>query len=855
MSDRSEFAGRLRARIKSSELWGPRSRETKRHLQGLKCPVCGRWDASAYTEFPWLIMCSHTNSCGTWTKTIDLFPELRENVERDFAPTREDPQRPAREYLYSRGLTWKTLEGLRYEYWPNIRKCGSGGVMFYVGQNAAGQDVWNGRIFRPPKGEGKTHNKGDTGGMIWLHPGRVYAPDKPTVITEAIIEALSLWEMDVQASAVLSAKQNPPEVPVEWTKKLVIGLNPDDAGREGLKKWKAKYPGAGAMIPLRGDWNDYLLSHGPGKAAEAFERDRAEMECRGKLFLAEKANVYADIWFEHYGHPPGLFEFDRRYYWGVFGKKDLDVRNVSDFRVETDHFQLDKGSPDNPVYRYFLKVRPANGAPVLCSMDGADLASPQAIRSALLSSARVMWKGDQGPSLALAQKIVGSGAPVVRQLEVIGYDRESGACVFHDFAIDREGKVHELGDKGFFTVGRKQLLRPPPGGKGEDRTLLPKKGTPPKRIYELIAEAWPDNGPLTVAFAVASWFVWAVKPELGFFPFLSLWGDTQTGKSELITRINAMQAIDSEGLPMAKTNTSKGELRDLAGKSGLVIGLLESRGKEQMRFDLGMLLTLFNAGNPLQVRAVKANNLATKVVKFLGTLCFVQNEEPFESKAQMERVVSSRKWLSKDINSATGLAFRELLKVPLREMAWCYVEVMARRREIEETWYSEYIRARDEILKQVPDNRIAETHGLVLGFHRIAEKIFCVKNDLTNFLVSLALRKHRKCNHREATEADAFFDSLASIDPKVGGTFMDLADGKLYINFNDAVKVLGGNGYGFFRQQLAEPLRQHPAFITNNWGRRSAWVFVRGFGDRTFTKRCWVFDETKLPEELCERLK
>ena len=64
--------------------------------------------------------------------------------------------------------------------------------------------VYNGRIFNPPHGEGKTHNKGSTSGIFWKHPGREYDQNKFTYATEGIIDALSLWEIGEQAIAVLA---------------------------------------------------------------------------------------------------------------------------------------------------------------------------------------------------------------------------------------------------------------------------------------------------------------------------------------------------------------------------------------------------------------------------------------------------------------------------------------------------------------------------------------------------------------------------------------------------------------------------------------------------------------------------
>ena len=54
------------------------------------------------------------------------------------------------------------------------------------------------------------------------------------------------------------------------------------------------------------------------------------------------------------------------------------------------------------------------------------------------------------PSLALTRMIVESGAPVVRQLQVTGYDKESDCYIFKDFAIDKKEKFMLPSEKGFF---------------------------------------------------------------------------------------------------------------------------------------------------------------------------------------------------------------------------------------------------------------------------------------------------------------------------------------------------------------------------------------------------------------------
>ena len=843
--DKADLCEKLRQRIKTSDLWTDRSRETGSALNGLKCPECGKPDAWAYHDFPATIMCNHKNSCGARVKTLELFPDIIVNMEREYAPTKDDPHRPAREYLHSRGLTAKSLHGLRYEYRKNIRKSGSGGVLFCVGKNAAGEEVWNGRIFSPPSGFGKTHNQGSTGGLFWKHPAIEYNPETQTYIVEGVIDALSLIEMGLQAVAALSAGQDPGKIDLgELGKKIVLAFDEDSAGISGLRKWKAKYPHAQAIAPLQGDWNDFLRAQPPGKAREAFDCADPEMAARARLLLAETAQEYSDIWCSYYDYPPGLFVFERRYWWAQAARTkrregdpiQVEVQNVSDFTLQIDHYELDASNPENRVFRYFLRIFPAQGQPTCCSVTGQDLTHPWSIRSSLLEHARVHWKGESGPTRALVSRIVDSRAPVVRQVHILGHDQASGSLVFRDFLIDPDGVLHTPDAKGFFRASRKEFLRPP-----AIPCLNPRSGESLARIFELINRAWPDNGALAIAFTVASWFVYAVKRELGLFPFLCLHGDTQTGKSWLVRYLNAMQCLDEEGLPMTKLNTGKGEIRKLAQRSGLFKALLEGNRDEKIRFDMDSLLTLYNYGNSLQVRATKTNDIQTKETDFLSTLIFVQNQEPFRSKAQMERVVSSRPFRSEDITEETRASFLELQKIPLREFANCYQEVMRNRKTIESEWYAAYLSARNEILSIIPDNRVAENHGLLLGFNRITAKIFGAKIDLTPFIMTLAEHKHQQCTHRQATLADHLFEACDEISDDTLGKFLELKEGRIMVRLPLALKTLDGNGYKFYAAQLHNDLKEHPAFITSRQVYRSYW----GQAFSSLSK-VWVFDSAKI---------
>ncbi len=234
----SALAAKALECLKNSEWWTNSTRISGNTIQGLTCPACGEKGAAwAYLDSPMAINCNRLSQCGARTKTLELFPELKRNFDTDFKDDKADPQRPAREYLLSRGIPEALLKGLNFWYLANVRNTGCGAVMFTVGKDAQGKIVSNGRLFNPSVGEGKTHNIGSTAGLYWRHPGFTYDPNQPVWITEGIIDALSLLAMGLQAIAVLAAGQDPAKLDLSEFPQKVFAFDNDDAGRAACKKW------------------------------------------------------------------------------------------------------------------------------------------------------------------------------------------------------------------------------------------------------------------------------------------------------------------------------------------------------------------------------------------------------------------------------------------------------------------------------------------------------------------------------------------------------------------------------------------------------------------------------------------
>lgn len=839
-------------RLKNSEFWTAKTRATGRTIQNLVCPVCGDKSAWAYTAEPWAICCNRGSQCNARTKTLELFPELRRDVERDYPATKADPHRPAREYLLSRGITPEALKGVDFRYQANARQTGSGAVMFFIAAGDKGKEILNGRLFNPPSGEGKTHNIGSTAGRYWRHLGHSYDPAQPVFVTEGILDALSLHTLGVQAVAVLAAGQDPGKVDLAEFQNLVLAFDNDDAGRRAVKKWKQAHPLAEAVLCDPGeDWNDLLNSGTLEQVKKQFQTALPRYRANGKLALAETAREWAEIFTDFRGYPPGLFDFQQETHFAILKTErgeetpELKVTRCLRAALKVASYTLDRSNPARPEYRYNLEVMARGRLPLTITASGKDLRNTAALNEFLLTTAKLSWEGDPKAATALQVRITGDKrAPEVQLLPVIGYQPEVGAYVFHKWAVDQSGQVVTPDKRGHFRLGYNRIFQAPIHAEGKSITPAAITGPQVAKMYQLIRDAWGENGAVALAWTVASWFVCQVKAEINLFPFLSMYGDPASGKSALVTLLNAIQAREGEGLPISQLSTKKGNIRTIGQVSGLFTALLEDNERNDRAFDYSFVLTAYNRG-PLQVQAAFSNDLQTKESPFLGTLLFAQNAEPFNSKAERQRVISLQ-FKADAITDASRAAYEQLTATDKPDLAGIMRQVLAHRQHFEQSWRNAYATATAD-LGPLSERRILDNHALILAFHRLFCGCFGIKEDpaTVNHFAHLARQKCLSSAIRQTTIADHFFELLDTLTESqaAGCCHIDQNRGLIFINLPSVENILRSKkGLNFqANEPLSNALQKHPSFVRNGLGYRFPGTPEEDEDGRPKKRRAWAF--------------
>ncbi|MBF0474562.1 MAG: toprim domain-containing protein [Deltaproteobacteria bacterium] len=875
----------IQERLLNSEYRTEKTKVTDNSISPLLCSQCGRPEAWTYSynhsgNAPWVIICNRKDKCGARTRILDLFPDIVADIEKKFPKTKQDKNLPATKYLEYRGISEEIIKGLDYYYLPNILKSGRGGIMFRLDDGGA-----NGRVINPTQDMGKSYNIGSMKGKFWFHPGQPPKWNEKIFICEGIITALSLWTMGYQAIAVLTSgapvrlrRKKDAETPLDkylsqWYEhngnwqKIVFAPDADKAGRQALRHWGIEKDNKKSeenymildyhrILPNHGDWNDLRQKYRSiNEAHDYFEDKYEEFSANARLAMTETAHEYATMFQEQKGYAKGLFEFKGRTYFSTTKIKQENEKEqntsspvkkgppltveVGDFTVDIDHIRLNDENPEEPINTFFLNVKCITGKQLSFLATAADLGSPEAVYKTFYARGPALWTGDRAATIALARKFIETKVQTVRQPDVIGYDEQSRCHLFNDFLINLNGDFIAPDQHGFLKTGSNLFVKPP-----RIKTIIPKKGIEPKKIYSLLIDAWGERPAVALSFVVASWFVHVIKPKIGFFPFLSLYGDTQTGKSRLACLLNNMQCIAEEGLPMHKLNTGKGEIRKLAQRSSLSHALIEANKKDSVRFDFEMLLPLYNFGNPLQIRALKTTDMRTSELQFRSALFFIQNKEPFNSKAQHERVVSVH-FSEDDITSQTAVAFNQLVRIPQEELAWIFLFIMQHRKDIEVNWFDFFENNKIKFLQETGDPRITENHALLYTFHELISNIIGVESNLYNYFIKIAKAKVLKCAHRIETEADSFFNKMNQISDIKLAYCQESDDKCLYLNIPACLRVLKEEGFPIPLETILRPsLEEHPAWIRSGYVRRG--YFGEAVKKNT---KVWVFDIKKLLKE------
>ena len=224
---------------------------------------------------------------------------------------------------------------------------------------------------------------------------------------------------------------------------------------------------------------------------------------------------------------------------------------------------------------------------------------------------------------------------VIRSVDFIGYDKESGCYVYPNFYIDPKGAFHTATTPNYYNdIG--VLIQKSDYSHG---TITPRESVAPKDLINNVFSLYGVRGVTPLMYFVASKFrhLFIDNQEFNYFPFLSFYGTAQNGKSALMKALNGLNFQDGEGIQANLSDTAKGIQRRLSQYSGQATVIAELQ--KGAKFSVDTLLGAYNGGG-LGTRAIKDNSNMTSSVELNCGLVVAVNHELATTKQAKERFIS-----------------------------------------------------------------------------------------------------------------------------------------------------------------------------------------------------------------------
>jgi hypothetical protein len=871
----NEFWSKTRQEIRDRLLAEhPKAKVSRNHIQSLICPSCGKDEAWAYHDKPLSLNCPRRNNCGKNTPIKHIYPDLFASLVKRFPPSEKDRKATARAYLQSRGMDDSKIEFSQ----GSVNSKEDGKFYTTLEMKAAPNSTFHRLI--DYSGKNKTRLFGSYKGEVWKPD--VLDFNQPIWIVEGIFDAISLNQSGLQAIATLSSSHLPEKFYKDSAicecDEIIIAFDGDEAGKKATDKHRKFFDsyneqedspdcneeksttnlGEGldeqtnisecsenkrqtfcytvAIPPFRKDWNDLLLEGELDE--EQVSKTIDDAKWRGRLHCATDATDYFSIYCEKMGSYKAIFEYKKQMYLGRCietteeeDEDDYNTKRLADCSISIAYSIEDDTLEFRSKTKHRIQIHSYREGKLIVEFTSEELASLDMFKKRLMHQ-RQLFFGNAHDLLLLTEHLFKKKPLKIRQCHALGYDKKSNCYVFSKFLYDSNGSRFSVNKDGFFEEKKIVPFRDKSTEKLSDINI--------KTFLENLFQAYQYRGLIALGFWVSGLFSHLIFEYFGFFPFLSLYGDSRCGKSDLTKLLNRCFFQDWEGIPMSMANTKKGELRKISQKASLVTPMLEGR-KDDSKFKYESILPYYNR-NPLQIRAQTSQDNETHELAFEGVLAFVQNQEQFRSKPAKERVISIF-FEESQLSESSYEGWRGLMKYSPEQLAFVGHSILSQRKWFEERIVKK-VQEFGEHLKNVgvTVDRIAKNHAIAMAGIDLVFEVFDFHNAETgtvDYLVQLSKTKIETARN-ENPIGELFFSTLKSLshsgpEGTIRSGFLVKED-LLILHLPTALKTMDEQNYGSWnRSELVKALRDHEGFVELKTSRL--------LGEK---KDCWFFNHTAI---------
>lgn len=739
------------------------------HLREGVCPSCGKKTLWTWAEKPGMVQCNRTNKC-CWSATSkELFPDLFEDLVKKYPPTDENPTQTADVYLsLIRGFDISAIKGW-YEqgkYWHPRGDKGTASVRFYL--DDAKTIMWERLIddvtITDEDGDTEVRNKNFNGkfkGLWWQPPGFEINEEDEIYWCEGILDAIALNLNGFKAVAIMSSGTFPHEAikphlgkQVKW----VIALDNDATGRRCLQKHAKQLREMNEKVRAaissefedKQDWNDLH------KAGKLTDDDMKRYRYLGRIELAQSHYEKALTMWKYepkktffvytFGNSTYSFSIDATEFekakTAILEARPEEalkaerqafthaskIKEIATFKMDFLYFQQPDNGDDG---QYFFRFNFSNkAAEVQLPFPGKNFGSAGDFKKAVMhKTPSALFTGSTKELDYMYQQWMGRIPKIVKTLDFVGYDRETGAYVYMDYAVEN-GQLLKLNKESFFQLKKSGI-----------KTTVDIKQ---KLNTQLIADWLPDyqtafgpGGMVALSWWFGCLFVEQVRHQYRSYPFFEVVGEAGSGKSDMVDFLWKLLGRESESFN-PNSSTLAGRTRKMAEVSNLPVVFNETdnekmaEDRHQKQFNWDEQKDLFD-GEFGRVTGIKSQDNSTKKPVFKSGLMIVQNIPVVASEAIMTRIVHLQ--FDRSHHSPEGrLASDRLNMLPVMDVSGFLLHSVQKADAIMKLFHEQLNRHRKTLAAspKIKLQRIIENHAKIMAFADCLKLVLPISQETIN---------------------------------------------------------------------------------------------------------------------------
>lgn len=380
----------------------------------------------------------------------------------------------------------------------------------------------------------------------------------------------------------------------------------------------------------------------------------------------------------------------------IRGKKKVKI-DLSNFVMKS-VFHLLNGTNNSQRIIYLQRYTGKDTDSHLVEVFSSEL-KPEAFET-ILKSKRCTFYGQSYYLKKIFAKLMDSEIEATI-LQLLGWNSEHELYVFADAIYD--GELYTIDNLGIIKAKNKQYYLPAYGFaniKNEDWQLERKYKfragmTNFKTWADLYYKAYGNNGAIGIMYALLAAFRDIVFEDVGFFPFLFLFGDFGTGKTQFTSNLLYLFGDDVIGMPL-KNATIVAYSRQVSSRCNSLVYFKEYTADTD-EYAEDFILTAYDGAG--RTTGIKSNDNKTKSYPVRSGIIFDGNHLPTQKTAILSRMILLNFEDSKFTLNETE-AFNKLKVLAVHGFGNVLLEILRNRDQVKKNLRSSFLDAAQKIRKK-----------------------------------------------------------------------------------------------------------------------------------------------------------